>query len=188
MTYGRRREVVLDAELEQLLDQFDVAADAAEFEALIAYRPHPEIIGVCKRATRVASNLRARLQDARGSARDEIRRKGAKWLRDTSNAYFGRLDRYDPRDLDRLVGCLTRVESVIKMTPDDLKRLRAAIASRLGIPNGEAHYEDAIDTELGGAIYGCTPCIFGRKLCHKNIVPDDGSCSYLAWDNWICRC
>jgi outer membrane protein OmpA-like peptidoglycan-associated protein len=37
-------------------------------------------------------------------------------------------------------------------------------------------------------LYGCTPCVKNRKLCHKNIVPDDGSCRYLAWDNWLCKC
>jgi hypothetical protein len=38
------------------------------------------------------------------------------------------------------------------------------------------------------ALYGCTPCIAGWKVCHKNIVPDDGSCRYIGWDNWYCRC
>jgi hypothetical protein len=31
-------------------------------------------------------------------------------------------------------------------------------------------------------------CIQGQKLCHQNIVPDDGRCRYLWLDNWICYC
>jgi hypothetical protein len=31
-------------------------------------------------------------------------------------------------------------------------------------------------------------CIQGQKLCHQNIVPDDGRRRYLWLDNWICYC
>jgi outer membrane protein OmpA-like peptidoglycan-associated protein len=37
-------------------------------------------------------------------------------------------------------------------------------------------------------LYGCTPCVKNWKVCHKNIVPDDGSCRSLGWDNWLCKC
>lgn len=157
------------------------------------YRPHPDIAGVCTRATNAANNLRAHIRRAQAhwqhpSVILNIRRQGAKWLNDTSNAYFGRLDRYHPRDLDRLAGCLTRVESVIRITPPNLQRVRAAIARRLGMLQSEALYEDEGEAEFGDLIYGCTPCVRGWKLCHKSIVPDDGSCTYVGWDNWTCRC
>jgi hypothetical protein len=35
---------------------------------------------------------------------------------------------------------------------------------------------------------GCSPCVGGWKLCHKLIVPDDGSCTNLFGDYWRCRC
>lgn len=35
---------------------------------------------------------------------------------------------------------------------------------------------------------GCTPCIRGQKICHKSIVPDDGKCHPLWFDNWVCYC
>lgn len=56
------------------------------------------------------------------------------------------------------------------------------LASRFlsGRPQSEAGW--------GDFLRGCTPCVGGWKICHKNIVPDDGSCRYIGWDNWYCRC
>jgi hypothetical protein len=44
------------------------------------------------------------------------------------------------------------------------------------------------ETEFDIPVYGCTPCVAGRKICRKKIVPDDGSCSYIFWDTWRCKC
>ena len=92
-----------EAALESALRQVDRAVDQAEYEAESAYVPHPEIAGVCSRATRAANNLQAQLKRAssQGRLQLDIRHQGAKWLSDTSNAFIGRLGRYHPRDLDR---------------------------------------------------------------------------------------
>ena len=134
--YRVQHAMSAEAELEQLLRHADRAIYAAESEAETAYSPHPDITGVCIRATSVANNLRARIQRVRTSNPStitSIQKRGAKWLSDVSNAYINRLDRYHPRDLDRLAGCLTRVEAVVRITPPNLRRLRATIANRLGM-------------------------------------------------------
>jgi len=129
-----------EAELEQLLE---TAADAVEQSEFFSGMPiNPEIAGVCTRATKAANNIRARLGRARARGRpqrelSEIRRQGSKWLSDTSNAFINRLDRFHPNDLDRLAGCLTRVEAVVGWAPINLQRLRAAVSSRLGMPAAE---------------------------------------------------
>ena len=40
----------------------------------------------------------------------------------------------------------------------------------------------------GGVLYGCTPCLWGRRFCRKPIVADDGKCRYIGLDTWYCRC
>jgi hypothetical protein len=142
-----------ERQLERLLRRVDRTVYQTEYEAE-SYAPHPEIAGVCTRATRAANNLRTQLQRAaaRGRPQREIRFQGAKWLSDTSNAFIGRLDRYHPRDLDRLAGCLTRVEAVVGLTPANLRRLRAAIAQRLRMPAGAAFYEG--EGEIFGRVGG----------------------------------
>jgi hypothetical protein len=102
------------------------------------YRPHPDITNVCLRATQVGDQIRVRVRQAGASGRPtrerNLRQRGARWLNDVGNAYAGRLDRYHPRDLDRLAGCLTRVESAVGITPPGLRRLRAEVARRLAMP------------------------------------------------------
>jgi hypothetical protein len=33
---------------------------------------------------------------------------------------------------------------------------------------------------------GCSPCIFGRRVCHAPIAAEH--CKYLGWDTYYCRC
>jgi hypothetical protein len=102
--------------------------------------PHPDIADVCKRATHLAHNVRTQLRRAQtqGRSTEYIRRKGVRWLNQVSGAHLNRLDQYHLRDLDRLAGCLTRVEAVVGDTPPNLRRLRAAIAPRLNMPRDPA--------------------------------------------------
>jgi hypothetical protein len=74
------------------------------------------------------------------------------------------------------------------MAAPNRRRLRANTARRFNTPSSGSLNEDGKGEAFGTSIYGCTPCVLNRKLCHKNIVPDDGSCSYLGFDNWWCKC
>jgi hypothetical protein len=47
---------------------------------------------------------------------------------------------------------------------------------------------EPFEIEQEGSLYGCTPCLWGRQICRKPIVADDGRCRYIALDTWYCWC
>lgn len=111
-----------------------------ELEA--AAYPDPRIQGICRHAGQLALRLRQAMRRAgmqpnllrRRYTVTRIRRRGATWINRISGQFLPILDRFDPRDLDRLVGCLARVEHAIGRETGPLRRLKAAARQRLTAP------------------------------------------------------
>jgi hypothetical protein len=156
------------------------------------YRRRPDIVRVCARAAQIRQTVRsARFARQCGGDRRTlftISDRAAKWLDNTSHAYLLNLNNYALPDLRRLAFCLSRVASVISFTPPNLRRLLAKILSRSRAHTRRRSNTVGREAEFSNLIYGCTPCVFGWKLCRKNIVPDDGSCIYIGWDTYRCKC
>ena len=49
---------------------------------------------------------------------------------------------------------------------------------------------DTRTTELEEEIipYGCSPCIFGWKICHQPIAAEPPKCYWLRGEYYRCRC
>jgi hypothetical protein len=122
-----------DAELEALLSRIDRA---------IAETPpgDPRVNRLCADAGRMADQLREALRRAaradqvshRSIAAESVRRRGAAWLNRVSNQILTILPSLSPRDVDRVVGCLARVEHAIGHETPPLRRLKAAAWPLLG--------------------------------------------------------
>lgn len=99
----------------------------------------PMIRGICLNASRMASNVgstmkRSRIRTGpfqRGIVAEGARRRDARWLNQMSNRLLPILDRFQPHELDLLVGCLARVEHAIGQETIPFRRLKAAAATRM---------------------------------------------------------
>ena len=157
------------------------------------YRRRPDNVSVCARAAQITQTVRRSARSARECGGNRrmlfaITNRAAKWLDNASRAYLLNLNNCPLRDLRRLAFCLSRVASVISFTPPSLRRLRAKILYRLRARTRRRSNTVGREAEFRNLIYGCTPCVFGWKLCRKNIVPDDGSCIYIGLDTYRCTC
>jgi hypothetical protein len=102
--------------------------------------PDPRVAGVCRGAGRLAEQLRQAIRRAgsaahpshRAYAIENVRRRGAAWVNRVSNQLLPILGGLHPNDLDRLVGCLARVEHAIGRETVPLRRLKAEARRRLG--------------------------------------------------------
>jgi hypothetical protein len=102
--------------------------------------PDPRVIGVCQGAGRLAEQLRQAIGRTRTTAHplhrayaiENVRRRGAAWVNRISNQLLPILDQLHPNDLDRLVGCLARIEHAIGRETVPLRRLKAVARRRLG--------------------------------------------------------
>lgn len=170
---------------------------------------NPAVKNLCLQAGQMANHLRAEIQNLKNTPKIKDPRqrqiaiegrlaRGRRWINERVREVSALLDQLSPRDLDLLYGCLARVASTIGSDTQPLRRLRGDIEKRLtgkGIrPELEwetSHHKASFwveDPEFGDVFYGCTPCVWGKKICRKKIVPDDGSCTPLKWDTWHCKC
>lgn len=138
--YGRQHTSG-EAELEHILRRVDRAVHQAMPEMEEQYTPSPIIGNICRSASAFANQLRREMQRARTAPEqwrrkfviEHVQRRGAVWINRISNQMLPNLGRFHPRDLDRLNGCLARVEAAIGKETIPLRRLRGAIAQRLGM-------------------------------------------------------
>ncbi len=99
----------------------------------------PVLQRVCLDSSQLALRVRSALQQSRsrtgifqrGIVAEGARRKAARWLNQMSNRLLPILDRFPPRELDLLVGCLARVEHAIGQETLPFRRLKAAAAARM---------------------------------------------------------
>jgi hypothetical protein len=114
---------------------------AREFEERqVGGAPDPRIQGICRAAGQLAGRLREDMQRARGQpdplrrryTLQRIQRRGATWINRVSGQLAPILGQFAPDELDRLVGCLARVEHAIGLETAPFRRLKAAARARLG--------------------------------------------------------
>src|SRR2546425_3104846 len=75
--------------------------------------PAPEIMRVCIQSAQLADSLNQEMARTRKESKpyhleialEGIREKGRSWINKISNQMLPILDRFQPNDLDRLVGC-----------------------------------------------------------------------------------
>jgi hypothetical protein len=113
------------------------------WQELESIPPSGEIARLCAQAGQIASQLSDELRRVqvaryvhagmRDAAITRIRERGARWINRVSNEILPIINHFHPNDLDRLTGCLTRVESVIGWETIPLRRLRAIIRPLLGM-------------------------------------------------------
>jgi hypothetical protein len=122
-----------DAELEALLARID--------RALGEVPPgDPRVNRLCADAGRMADQVREALRRAaraaqptqRALAAENVRRRAAAWINRVSNQVLSILSSLSPRDIDRVVGCLARVEHAIGRETLPLRRLKVAAWPLLG--------------------------------------------------------
>lgn len=94
---------------------------------------HPDVTSICSLVSEERAHLRRALRSAQAGGRPTrpIINRGTRRLEQMSRSLLGCMDRYRQSDLRLLASCLTRLESILRVTPPGLRRLRSAIAPRL---------------------------------------------------------
>jgi hypothetical protein len=100
------------------------------------------VLTICQHALVRANQLRREVQNARGITNAQHREHQLRRLRQQANFFvrrwanqaIGYIPQLHPNDVDRLVGCLARVEHAVGSTLPGLGPLRRAAGRRLSLP------------------------------------------------------
>jgi hypothetical protein len=96
---------------------------------------NPVILRLCSHSAAIAGRVRWELRNIAPNQQwraDDSRRRAAEQIDRIGVQILGSLDRFTPRELDILAGCLGRVEHAIGRETSAMRRFRAAVRTRLG--------------------------------------------------------
>jgi hypothetical protein len=107
------------------------------FEWETGYRPSQELLNICRLSGARANQLRQAVQQAHmlGHAQEieRVRKLANVFVRRWANQMIGKIHTLHRNDIDRLLGCLARLEHAVGSTLPALGPLRAAARQRLSI-------------------------------------------------------